>query len=211
MVLIVLYLLKAVSSRRPESVSQAPEFWGPALGAGYGGQMQALNPAEQSAAQFKGAIEQLQKRLREMETAMDKPSAAGESGSAEALPVGEIELRLPEAKSRGARVALLLGKGQALLSLQQPENAIVCFDEVIAVDPTIADAFVRKGTALERLGRLDEAIENYDRAIALDHSLTMAYLCKGGVFNRLERYSEALQCYEQALRTKQEVAASQAT
>ena len=107
-----------------------------------------------------------------------------------------------ERAERDARIALLLGKGQALLNLQQADNALACFDEVITLDPTNAEAFVRKGIALERLGRLDEAIDSYDRAIALDDSMTMAYLSKGGVFNRLERYGEALQCYEQALRVQ---------
>ena len=108
-----------------------------------------------------------------------------------------------ERAERDARIALLLGKGQALLNLQQADTALTCFDEVIALDSTNAEAFVKKGMALERLGKLDEAIDCYDRAIALDESMTMAYLSKGGVFNRLERYGEALQCYEQALRAQQ--------
>ena len=108
-----------------------------------------------------------------------------------------------EKAERDARIALLLGKGQALLNLQQADTALTCFDEVIALDSTNAEAFVKKGMALEQLGTLDEAIDCYDRAIALDNSMTMAYLSKGGVFNRLERYGEALQCYEQALRAQQ--------
>jgi tetratricopeptide (TPR) repeat protein len=108
-----------------------------------------------------------------------------------------------EQAEREAKLALLLGKGQALLNLQQADTALACFDEVIALDSTNPEAFVKKGMALERLGKLDEAIDCYDRAIALDDSMTMAYLSKGGVFNRLERYGEALQCYEQALRAQQ--------
>ncbi|MGD0652613.1 MAG: tetratricopeptide repeat protein [Verrucomicrobiia bacterium] len=87
----------------------------------------------------------------------------------------------------------------------ETDTALACFDEVIAIDPTNAEAFVKKGTVLEKLGKLDEAIDCYDRAIALDTSMTMAYLCKGGAFNRLERYGEALQCYEQALRAQQKI------
>ncbi len=108
-----------------------------------------------------------------------------------------------EKAERDARVALLLGKGQAHLNLQQADMALKCFNEVLELEPTNAEASVKKGMALEKLGSLDEAIECYDRAIALDNTMTMAYLSKGGVFNRLERYGEALQCYEQALRAQQ--------
>jgi tetratricopeptide (TPR) repeat protein len=87
--------------------------------------------------------------------------------------------------------------------LDKPQEALDCFDEVLALDPEHADALVKKGAALERLQRLDEAIECYDLAIARDNSLTMAYLYKGGVFNRMERYSEALACYELALKSQQ--------
>ena len=102
------------------------------------------------------------------------------------------------------RMAMILGKGQSLLSLDKPEEAIACFDEAIALDPRHSEALVKKGTALERLKRLEEAIDCYDRAIAANRSMTLAYLYKGGVCNQLERFSEALECYEQALRSQQQ-------
>jgi tetratricopeptide (TPR) repeat protein len=99
--------------------------------------------------------------------------------------------------------SLLLGKGQALLNMDKPEEALSCFDEALVLEPTNADALVKKGTALERLRKLPEAIECYDRAIAADNSMTIAYLYKGGLFNRMERFGEALECYEMALRTQE--------
>ncbi|HUI07440.1 MAG TPA: tetratricopeptide repeat protein [Verrucomicrobiae bacterium] len=99
-----------------------------------------------------------------------------------------------------ARLASLLAAGEALLNLKQPARAVVCFDEVLALDSCNAGAHVRKGAALEQLGRLDEALVCYDQAIALDVSLSDAYVGKGAVYNRLERYREALECYEKAAR-----------
>jgi len=107
-----------------------------------------------------------------------------------------------------SQLVLLLAKGQTLLSLDKAEEALACFDQVVALEPRHAEALVKKGTALERLRRTDEALECYDRAIAMDGMLTTAYLRKGGVFNRLERYDEALKCYEQALQIGQKSAAS---
>jgi tetratricopeptide (TPR) repeat protein len=207
-----------------------PSFTPTALGAG-DTQIVPVNRVEQSTARFLNTVDRLEKRIHDLEgsaepapgpasrpapTAIEpepkRPTdaprpveATAESSDARAL--GEPESAAVRVKSeraeRDARVALLLGKGQALLNLQQADNALACFDEVIALDSTNAEAFVKKGITLERLGRLDEAIDTYDRAIALDDSMTMAYLSKGGVFNRLERYGEALQCYEQALRAQQ--------
>lgn len=99
-------------------------------------------------------------------------------------------------------VAVLLGKGQVMLSLGQAEGAIACFDEAVAAVPDHAEAHLKRGMALEKLKRWDEAVDAYDRAIAANGTLTQAYLGKGSVFNRQERYTEALACYEQALRTE---------
>ena len=186
---------------------------GPELGTGRraaavlaGGQtpLVALNPGEQASGRLLGAIERLEKRVHELEGSphpslpVQDQHPGGDTRSiltATATHTGHDE--------KAERVSLMLGKGQALLNLEQLPDAVACFDEVIALDPRNAEALVKKGAALERLKKLDEAIECYDRAIAADDSMTLAWLYKGGVFNQLERFSEALQCYEQALRTQQ--------
>jgi tetratricopeptide (TPR) repeat protein len=101
---------------------------------------------------------------------------------------------------------VLLGKGQALLNLDAPEQALACFDEVLGLDPNNAEAYVRRGLAF-KLQNWEQALENYDRAIAADQALTIAYLYKGGVCNRLQRHKEALESYEQALQTESKVRA----
>ncbi|HUJ09461.1 MAG TPA: tetratricopeptide repeat protein [Verrucomicrobiae bacterium] len=228
MLFIALLLLRTMNRRNEVMLAQ---FTGQPLAAGFAPaalasgetQLVAPNRVEQSTARFLNTIDRLEKRIHELEdtteittktvepdpkkkTETQPPDAEKQPEAAELKAVSELEPTVARVKSeraeRDARIALLLGKGQALLNLQQADNALACFDEVIALDSTNAEAFVRKGIAQERLGRLDEAIDSYDRAIALDDSMTMAYLSKGGVFNRLERYGEALQCYEQALRVQ---------
>jgi len=182
------------------------------------GPLVSARSAEQSNLRLLGALEQLEKRIYELEhtarvplteaaPAVDVPTpepersagvmtSMGSSGGASADSVS--------AKSdRAAWVETLLGKGLSKLNLDQAEGAIECFDKVLALDPQSAEALVRKGLALERLQMLNEAIECYDRAIAADSSMTIAYLHKGGLFNRMERYEDALACYEQALRTQE--------
>jgi len=95
-------------------------------------------------------------------------------------------------------VAILLARGQALLEQRHAVDALACFEQAIAIDGNIANAFIKKGVALERLGRLDEALASYERALGIDDSHADAYVGKGNVLNRLERYQEALACFEQA-------------
>jgi len=183
---------------------------GPALGAG-NPHLVTISPPEQSNQRLLGALDQLEKRIHELEHTAHEPLHAGASLGQETThpappPNGQPVTAAPEGaavSSDAARITLLLGKGQSLLNLDQAEEALGCFDQILALDPSHPEALVKKGAALERLRKLDEAIACYDRAIAADGSLTVAYLYKGGLFNRLERFGEALECYEQALRTQE--------
>lgn len=148
-----------------------------------------------SSSRLLAAIARLEKQMEEVDRLAKSAPSPG------ALVSGSEQD--PAAIEREEHLSGLLGKGQTLLNLDRPEEAIGCFNEVIVFDPKNSEALVKKGVALERLRKLEEAIECYDQAIAANSSSTLAYLYKGGVFNQLERFSDALQCYEQALRSQQ--------
>ena len=137
---------------------------------------------------------------------VEAPSALPSSESALAHDSSENGQEKAAHNPEAQAVALLMGKGQTLVKLDKPEDAIQCFDEALAIDADNAEVLMRKGGALEHLERFNEAIACYDLAIAADRSLTMAYMYKGGVYNRMERYTEALECYEEALKTHQKAA-----
>jgi tetratricopeptide (TPR) repeat protein len=177
-------------------------------------QLLTVGPAAQSNLRLLGAMEQLEKRIHQLEhsnpASLEDPSVhertqISENGEPGGAPNGTPPASGAEAAEtvEASRVDLLLGKGQSMLNLDNAEAALACFDEALALHPNNTEGLVKKGTALERLQRLDEAIDCYDRAIAADGSMTIAYLHKGGLFNRLERFNEALECYEQALRTQE--------
>jgi tetratricopeptide (TPR) repeat protein len=159
----------------------------------------SVGPVEQSSQRLLRALEQLEKRIDQLEHTPNPPVPKGAS-RAQAAPAPAHTAVAPD----GVRIAMLLGKGQSLLNLDQAEVALACFDQVLALDSNHAEALVKKGAALERLRMLDEAITCYDQAIAADGSMTVAYLYKGGLLNRIERFGEALECYEQALRTQED-------
>ena len=173
-------------------------------------QLAALGPVQQSSQRLLGALEHLEKRIHQLEhttqpspqepaaLTQPPPNAAAQSKD-ETPPAAPSDA---SAAPDAARITVLLGKGQSLLNLDQADEALACFDQVLALDANHPEALVKKGAALERLQKLDEAIACYDQAIAADNSLTVAYLYKGGLFNRMERFGEALECYEKALRTQ---------
>jgi tetratricopeptide (TPR) repeat protein len=174
-----------------------------ALGPG-DGHLVSAGAADQSNLRLLGALDSLEQRIHQLEHATTPGDSNGKPTPA----------RLADGVSPGAAIqqsnnsseqthSALIGKGQSLLNLDKADEALACFDEILAHDPKHTDALVKKGTALERLRKLDEAIQCYDQAIAADQSLTIAYLYKAGLFNRQDRFGEALQCYEQALRTQE--------
>lgn len=168
----------------------------------------------QTSARFTGAIEQLQRRIGELEHGLQTTSegAAGTSISqARGLPVAAHETPSPggaDAQTEPAVVAsrtvVLLGKGQSLMNLGEAKEALACFEQALALEPDNTDLLVKKGLALEQLEIWDDALASYNRALSLDPGLTVAYLYKGGVCNRLQRYQEALQSYERALHTERQ-------
>jgi tetratricopeptide (TPR) repeat protein len=145
-------------------------------------------------------IDRLERRVFELEHTATHPLPAPAPGDASL--VIESPSKGTEASPQSARIEMLLGKGQSLLNADKADEALACYDEILALEANHPEALVKKGAALERLKKDEEALRCYDRAIAADGSLTIAYLYKGGVYNRLERYNEALECYEQALRAQ---------
>jgi len=174
-------------------------------------QLLGTGSAAQSGSRLLDALNRIEQRIHDLEQTSHPPlnPAAPASNHSETAPKQDDSNSEPAAaedstgSGEGSRLALLLGKGQSLLNLDQPEEALECFNHALELEPTHTEALMKKAVALERLRKLPEAIECYDRAIAADESLTIAYLYKGGLFNRMERFGEALECYEQALRTQE--------
>jgi len=186
------------------------------------GNLARVEPAEQASQRLAGAIDRLEKRIREMEHTAQPPlkdappahpeftvTASPANGKSIPAPANGTPTAAVSAAGTATsspddpRVRVLLGKGESMLNLDNAEGALACFEEALALEAENADALVKKGTAHEKLRQMDEALECYDRAIKADASMTIAYLYKGGLCNRMERFTEALECYEQALRAQE--------
>lgn len=171
---------------------------------------------EQSNARLFGALNQLEKRILELETTTRPPLAGGDPVVVEALEPTGLDAATPaiatgndgNGSAPDDPIVRLLAQGQSLLDQDKAAEALRCYDAILARQTDHPEALVKKGVALEQLRQVEDALRCYDRAIAADDTLTIAYLQKGGLFNRLERYEEALHCYELALRTQEKARAN---
>jgi tetratricopeptide (TPR) repeat protein len=158
---------------------------------------------QQSNVRLASLVQHLEKRIAELEQTAALPVKEVVISASEEIPAKpELEAQVAP-REITPQVSQLLERGQAHLNNDRPEDAIACFDEILATEPNNADALVKKGTALEKMRQTQEALECYDRAIAADNTLTIAYLHKGGLCSRLEKYGEAMECYERALHTQE--------
>lgn len=176
----------------------------PALGLGEN-QLFGNSTAEQSNSRLLGIIETLEKRIVQLEHTGATPLKALPTaiGNGEAQVDASQSVAALKSEDNTAEIAPLLEQAQSLLNGDRLEEAIICFDRILALDPDHAETLVKKGAALEKLRQPQQALECYDRAINADGTMTIAYLHKGGLCNRLERYSEAMECYERALHTQE--------
>lgn len=151
-----------------------------------------------------GALTDLEKRIAELEHTAHVPPAAKALTTSTGTSSSETAVGTSEnGHEHGSHETVLLAKGQSLLNIDKPSEALACFEEILKTEPNHGEALVKKGLALEELNRADEALQCYEHAIETNVDLTIAYLQKGGLLNRLERYEEALQCYELALRAQE--------
>ena len=97
-------------------------------------------------------------------------------------------------------------RGNALLELKRPEEALASHDRAIALQPDLAEAHNNRGNALLDLKRPEEALASYDAAIALQPELAEAYNNRGNALKDLQRPEEALVSLDRAIALKPDFA-----
>jgi len=90
-------------------------------------------------------------------------------------------------------------KGGSLDSLGRYEEALLCYDQALELDPRCIAAWNNKSASLDNLGRYEEAILCYDQALELDPRDATAWDNKGTSLNALGRHEEAIRCLDKAL------------
>ncbi len=94
----------------------------------------------------------------------------------------------------------LSNRAEANTRLNQLEQAIADYDQLLAVNPKDAVAWGAQGILLEKLGKYTEALTSYDQAIAIEANYSLALVGRAAVLNKNKQYEEALKASEAALK-----------
>ena len=91
------------------------------------------------------------------------------------------------------------GLGLALLSKNQLDEAVACFERALAIDPDYAEANCALGQALQALKQNARALHCFIEALEVDPDYVEALLGRGSTLRALNHHDEAVRCYERAL------------
>jgi predicted O-linked N-acetylglucosamine transferase (SPINDLY family) len=91
--------------------------------------------------------------------------------------------------------------GNALQGLGRFEEAVACYNQVLAVRPNDPDALNARGNAFQDLKRYAEAFADYDQALALRPGHLDAMLNRGLALQALNRLDEAMTAFDEVLAT----------
>ena len=93
-------------------------------------------------------------------------------------------------------IAAFSNKGYALNELGKRNEAIQCYDIILAIDPKNVVALTSKGISLSELREYGKSTPYFDKALAIDPKNVVALLGKGTVFIMRGQFKEAIQCYD---------------
>lgn len=98
-----------------------------------------------------------------------------------------------------------LNLANGLVSLKRFEDALVQYDQAIALQPS-PEAYFNRGTALQKLDKPMEALGSFDRALTLKPDFAEAYINRGLSLQILKRTEEALMNYDRGIALKPGIA-----
>ena len=81
----------------------------------------------------------------------------------------------------------------------EKRRAIALYEEILAIDPAYAPAFINLGTIHFHLRQFDRAEELYRKATQADPAYVLAFFDLGNVLDELERFDESIAAYRQAV------------
>jgi tetratricopeptide (TPR) repeat protein len=91
-------------------------------------------------------------------------------------------------------------RGSALLLLQRPQEALACFDQVVALQPNVLAPWICRGNVLVQSNRWELALECYDAALGLNPNRPECWNNRGVALSKMGKLHEALSSFEQAIK-----------
>jgi tetratricopeptide (TPR) repeat protein len=91
-------------------------------------------------------------------------------------------------------------RGQAYLANNEPDKALVDFNEAIRLDPKATLAYYHRANLAYSKGQYDRALEDYNVVISDDPAFDWAYHVRGWIYYRRKDYPRALADFEAAIK-----------
>ena len=110
--------------------------------------------------------------------------------------INKIE-RIPFATERTADT--LYREGTSLSALGYYNEALVCFDQALSIEPGYKGALINKGLVLNDLGRYEDALNCFNEVLKINPYEAKAWDNKGNSLVSLKQLEEAISCYDKAL------------
>lgn len=99
-------------------------------------------------------------------------------------------------------VSALFNKGAALALLEQYDEAVKAWDQLLGLDMNLelrAAALTHKATALQSMKSYDEALEHYEQALALEPEDFVAWSKQAQLLATMDRWADALDAIERSV------------
>ncbi len=97
---------------------------------------------------------------------------------------------------------LLNYHAMACSALKRDNEALLSYQKISTLDPTLAGPYYNMGIILKRNGRVEEAIGCYERAISLKSDYVQAYNNLGVLYKDNEEYENAIKMFTKAKELK---------
>jgi tetratricopeptide (TPR) repeat protein len=95
-------------------------------------------------------------------------------------------------------------------AMLETDNArkIEDYDNVLRLNPSVADAYNNRGVAKKHLGKFAEAIADYDQAIALKPDFAVAFFNRGDAKKALGQYDAAIKDFDKTIELRPDLSHS---
>jgi tetratricopeptide (TPR) repeat protein len=90
-------------------------------------------------------------------------------------------------------------RGTALGKKGEHDQAILCFDKALEINPRFVEAYCNRGVTYDKKGEYNRAISDFNKALEINPWFTVAYYNRGNAYGAQGEYNRAILDYTKAI------------